>query len=129
MNASNYSARHANAVHVLDRLLKKEQLDAEQIRAYDDQGRVIEHINNKLLVPVERKKVQRDEEYVRVWYLSDETIDDFYHNRDQQFANQLQAVVSARQHRKAVTTAELLESLGETVPDSIRAILAANDDY
>jgi len=129
MRASNFSARHANAVHVLERLLKKEQLDAEQIRVYDDQGRVIEHINNKLMVPVERKKIQRDNVYVRVWYLSDETIDNFYHNREQQHGRQLQAVISARQHRKAVTTAELLESLGETVPDSIRAILAANDDY
>lgn len=127
MRAFNYSTRHANAVHVLNRLLDKEQLAAEEIRVYDDQGRVIEFINNKLLVPVERMKVKRGDEYVRVWYLSDKTISDFYNAREQQYKQQLQAVAAARQHRKAATTVDLLESLGEVVPDSIRALLAAND--
>jgi len=128
MRAFNYSARHANAIHVLERLLNKEALEADQIRAYDDQGRVIEYINNKLLVPVDRMKVKKGEEYVRVWYLTDKTISDYSNNRDRQYSQQLQAVVQARQHRKATTAAELLSSLGETVPDSIRAILSANED-
>lgn len=129
MRAFHYSARHANAVHVLERLLNKEQLEADQIRVYDDQGRVIEYINNKLLVPVERMKVKRGDEHVRLWYLSDQTINDFYYNREQQYREQMRAVVSARQHRKAVTAAGLLTSLGEVVPESIKQLLAANDDY
>jgi hypothetical protein len=127
MRALRYSARHANAVHVLERLLKKEQLAADEIRMYDDQGRVIEYINNKLLVPVDRMKVKRDEEYVRVWFLSDKTINDYYNDRDKQHDCQQHAVICARQHRKAVTAIDLLSSLGESVPDSILAILAAND--
>lgn len=128
MRAFNYSTRYVNALHVLERFLDKEQLDAEQIRAYDDQGRVIEFINNKLLVPVERMKVQRGKEYVRVWYLTDKTICDFHNAREQQYKEQLSVVVAARQHRKAVTAVSLLESLGESVPDSIRTLLAANDN-
>lgn len=128
MRAFNYSTRYVNALHVLERFLDKEQLDAEQIRAYDDQGRVIEFINNKLLVPVERMKVQRGDEYVRVWYLTDKTISDFHNAREEQSKQQLSVVTSARQHRKAVTAVSLLESLGETVPESIRTLLAANDN-
>ncbi|MMZ66143.1 hypothetical protein D1872_286150 [compost metagenome] len=109
--------------------MNKEQLEADQIRVYDDQGRVIEYINNKLLVPVERMKVKRGDEHVRVWYLTDKTINDFYYDREQQYSEQMRAVVRARQHRKAVTTAELLSSLGEVVPESIKVLLAANDDY
>ncbi|CAH6277231.1 hypothetical protein AI3057V1_5177 (plasmid) [Citrobacter freundii] len=129
MSAFRYSARHANAVHVLERLLNKEQLGAHQIRVYDDQGRVIEYINNKLLVPVERMKIKCGDEHMRVWYLTDQTINDFYYNREQQYRDQLHSVVSARQHRKAVTAAGLLASLGEAVPESIKQLLAANDDY
>ncbi|EBT5172100.1 hypothetical protein [Kluyvera ascorbata] len=129
MSAFRYSARHANAIHVLERLLNKELLGADQIRVYDDQGRVIEYINNKLLVPVERMKVKRGDEHVRVWYLTDQTINDFYYNREQQYRDQMRSVVSARQHRKAVTAAGLLTSLGEVVPESIKLLLAANDDY
>jgi len=128
MRAFTYSTRYVNALHVLERFLDKEQLDAEQIRAYDDQGRVIEFINNKLLVPVERMKVQRGDEYVRVWYLTDKTISDFHNSREEQYKQQLSVVASARQHRKAVTAVSLLESLGETVPESIRTLLAANDN-
>lgn len=127
MSALRYSTRHANAVHVLERLLNREQLAADEIRMYDDQGRVIEYINNKLLVPVERTKVMRDEEYVRVWFLSDKTISDYYNARDKQHDRQRHSVICARQHRKAVTAIDLLSSLGESVPDSILAILAAND--
>lgn len=128
MRAFNYSARYANAIHVLERLLNRELLTADQIRAYDDQGRVIEYINNKLLVPVERKKVKRGDVFVRVWYLSDETIFGYYNERDQQASKQQHIVVRARQYRKAVTAAALLSSLGEVVPDSIVMLLAANDD-
>lgn len=128
MKAFKYSARHANAIHVLERLLDKEQLDADEIRAYDDQGRVIEYINNKLLVPVDRMKVKRGEEYIRVWYLSNKTIHDYFHDRDRQHDNQSHSVNCARQHRKALTTVDLLLSLGESVPNSILAILGANDD-
>jgi len=124
-----YSVRHANAIHVLERLLNKELLDAEQIRLYDDQGRVIDYINNRLFVPVQRMKVQRNDKFIRVWYLTDEAINDFYYNREMQHMKQLRVVSSARQYRKATTTAELLNSLGEVVPDSIRMILAANDDF
>jgi hypothetical protein len=128
MKAFKFSTRYVNALHVLERFLDKEQLDAEQIRTYDDQGRVIEFINNKLLVPVERMKVQRGEEYVHVWYLTDKTIGDFHNAREQQYKQQLSAVTAARQHRKAVTAVSLLESLGESVPHSIRTLLAANDN-
>jgi len=128
MKAFNYTSRHANAANVLERLLRKEQLDAEQIRLYDDQGRVIEYINNRLLVPVSRIKIQRGDDVVRVWYLTDETINDYYHDRERQCALQQYSVIRARQYRKATTAAELLFSLGETVPESILAILAANDD-
>jgi len=128
MKAFNYSTRHANAVHVLNRLLNKETLTADQIREYDDQGRVIEYINNKLLVPVDRMKVQKGDESVRVWYLTDKTISDYCNNRSRQYSQQLQDVIQARQYRKAITTAGLLSALGEVVPDSIRAILSANED-
>ncbi len=128
MKAFNYSTRHANAVHVLNRLLNKETLTADQIREYDDQGRVIEYINNKLLVPVDRMKVQKGDESVRVWYLTDKTINDYCNNRSSQYSQQLQDVIHARQYRKAITTAGLLSALGEVVPDSIRAILSANED-
>lgn len=128
MKAFNYSTRHANAVHVLNRLLNKETLTADQIREYDDQGRVIEYINNKLLVPVDRMKVQKGDESVRVWYLTDKTISDYCNNRSRQYSQQLQDVIQARQYRKAITTARLLSALGEVVPDSIRAILSANED-
>jgi len=128
MRAFNYSPRYANAVRVLNRLLDKEFLSAEEIRLYDDQGRVIEYINNRLLVPVLSMKISRDGEYVRVWYLSQEAIDDYYNRREYQFSQQRHAVAVAHQHRKASTAARLLLSLGETVPESIRMILAANDD-
>lgn len=128
MKAFNYSTRHANAVHVLNRLLNKETLTADQIREYDDQGRVIEYINNKLLVPVDRMKVQKGDESVRVWYLTDKTISDYCNSRSRQYSQQLQDVIQARQYRKAITTAGLLSALGEVVPDSIRAILSANED-
>lgn len=128
MKAFNYSTRHANAIHVLNRLLNKETLTADQIREYDDQGRVIEYINNKLLVPVDRMKVQNGDESVRVWYLTDKTISDYCNNRSGQYSQQLQDVIQARQYRKAITTAGLLSALGEVVPDSIRAILSANED-
>ena len=36
MRAFNYSPRYANAVRVLNRLLDKEFLSAEEIRLYDD---------------------------------------------------------------------------------------------
>ncbi|MGM4901632.1 hypothetical protein ACS4XH_24550, partial [Escherichia coli] len=85
MRAFNYSPRYANAVRVLNRLLDKEFLSAEEIRLYDDQGRVIEYINNRLLVPVLSMKISRDGEYVRVWYLSQEAIDDYYNRREYQF--------------------------------------------
>ncbi|HCX4191983.1 hypothetical protein [Escherichia coli] len=74
MRAFNYSPRYANAVRVLNRLLDKEFLSAEEIRLYDDQGRVIEYINNRLLVPVLSMKISRDGEYVRVWYLSQDDL-------------------------------------------------------
>jgi len=129
MKAIKYSLRHANAVHVLDRFLNGECLTADEIRMYDDQGRVIEYINNKLLVPVSRTRIKQEDEYIRAWYLNDKDISDYHYDRERQIERQSRTVLQARQLRKAVTTADLLSSLGESVPESIRAIIAANDIY
>lgn len=128
MKAFKYSTRHVNSLKVLDRLLSGEWLSAEDIRMYDDQGRVIEYINNKLLVPVSRTRIIKGDQNVRAWYLTDQTIDDYYSDRENQYARQKRMVLNARQYRKATAAAELLHSLGESVPESITVMLAANDD-